>query len=86
MSSTSRTAIVTGGGQGIGRAITLRLADDGYNVAIFDLKPELAEDTAAEARVSGVEVKVYGLDVADEAAVNAAVADVEENVGRSGCW
>ncbi len=81
MSSTSRTAIVTGGGQGIGRAITLRLANEGYNVAIFDLKPELAEDTAAEARASGVTVKVYGLDVADEAAVNAAVADVEENVG-----
>ncbi|SEI12095.1 glucose 1-dehydrogenase [Paracoccus alkenifer] len=81
MSSANRTAIVTGGGQGIGRAITLRLAKEGYNVAIFDLKPELAEDTATEARASGVTVKVYGLDVADEAAVNAAVADVEANVG-----
>ena len=81
MSSTSKTAIVTGGGQGIGRAITLRLAKEGYNVAIFDLKPELSEETAAEARANGVTVKVYGLDVADEAAVNAAVADVEANVG-----
>jgi len=37
------TAIVTGGGQGIGKAITLRLADEGCNVAVFDLKPEAAE-------------------------------------------
>ena len=44
-----KTAIVTGGGQGIGKAITLRLAEEGCNVAIFDLKPDTAEETAAAA-------------------------------------
>ncbi len=76
-----KTAIVTGGGQGIGRAISLRLAAEGCNVAIFDLRPEAAEETAAEARAKGVNVKVYGLDVADQGAVNAAVAAVETDLG-----
>jgi 2-hydroxycyclohexanecarboxyl-CoA dehydrogenase len=76
-----KTAIVTGGGQGIGKAITLRLAAEGCNVAIFDLKPDTAEDTAAEARKSGVEVKVYGVDVADYDGVMKAVAEAEADLG-----
>lgn len=78
---TNKVAVVTGGGQGIGRAITLRLASEGYDVAIFDLKPELAEDTVREAAAHGVKAKVYGLDVADQAAVNAAVDSVEAELG-----
>ena len=69
-----KTAIVTGGGQGIGRAIVLRLAEEGCNVAIFDLKPETAEATAREA--SGGAVKVYGVDVGDRAAVAKVVDDL----------
>ncbi|MFP1644688.1 glucose 1-dehydrogenase [Pontitalea aquivivens] len=76
-----KTAIVTGGGQGIGRAITLRLAAEGCNVAVFDLRPEAAEETANEARAAGGNVKIYGLDVSDQAAVNAAVAAVESDLG-----
>ena len=49
-----KTAIVTGGGQGIGKAITLRLAEEGCNIAIFDLRPDTAEESAAEARKSQV--------------------------------
>lgn len=74
-----KTAIVTGGGQGIGKAITLRLAEEGCNVAIFDLKPEAAEKTAGEAK--GGKVKVYGLDVSDQAAVNDAVKQAEADLG-----
>lgn len=74
-----KTAIVTGGGQGIGRAITLRLAEEGCNVAIFDLKPDTAEETAAEAK--GGAVKVYGVDVGDREAVDAAVAQVTQDFG-----
>jgi 2-hydroxycyclohexanecarboxyl-CoA dehydrogenase len=74
-----KTAIVTGGGQGIGRAIVLRLAEEGCNVAIFDLKPDVAA-TAAEA-AKGARVRVYGVDVGDRAAVDAAVARVGEELG-----
>lgn len=76
-----KTAIVTGGGQGIGRAITLRLAQEGCDVAIFDMQPEAAETTAEEARAHGGTVKVYGVDVSDQDAVNDAVAKSESEVG-----
>jgi len=50
-------------------------------VAIFDLKPEAAEATAAEARKAGVQAKVYAVDVADQAAVVAAVDAAEADLG-----
>jgi len=74
-----KVAIVTGGGQGIGRALTLRLAEEGCKVAIFDLKLEAAKETEAmgpSGRISG-----YELDVGDYAAVAAAVAKVEADLG-----
>lgn len=74
-----KTAIVTGGGQGIGRAIALRLAEEDCNVAIFDLKPDVAEETARLAK--GGKVKVYGVDVSDRPAVDAAVQKAGEDLG-----
>jgi len=76
-----KTAIVTGGGQGIGKAITLRLAAEGCNVAIFDLRPDLSEPTAIEARKSGATVQVFGVDIANQDAVNAAVVAAEADLG-----
>lgn len=75
-----KVAIVTGGGQGIGRALSLRLAEEGAKVAIFDLKPEAGEETAALAG-EGATVKTYALDVSDQDAVNDAVARVEAELG-----
>ncbi|MGQ2942464.1 MAG: glucose 1-dehydrogenase [Blastomonas fulva] len=75
-----KVAIVTGGGQGIGRALTLRLAEEGCKVAIFDLKPEAGEETAAIAG-DGAVIKTYALDVSDQDAVNAAVEAVESDLG-----
>lgn len=65
---TPNVAIVTGAAQGIGRAIALRLADDGFNIALADLpsKQELL-DSAAEAIISkGRKVVVVPTDVSDE--------------------
>jgi 2-hydroxycyclohexanecarboxyl-CoA dehydrogenase len=73
-----KTAIVTGGAQGIGRAITLRLAEEGCKVAIFDLKLEVAEQTARDA---GAAARVWTVDIGDRAAVEAAVAEVERDLG-----
>lgn len=75
-----KVAIVTGGGQGIGRALTLRLATEGCQVAIFDLKPETGEETASIAG-EGAVIKTYALDVSDQDAVNAAVEAVETDLG-----
>ena len=75
-----KVAIVTGGGQGIGRALSLRLAAEGCKVAIFDLKPEAGEETAGIAG-EGAVIKTYALDVSDQVAVNAAVEAVEADLG-----
>ena len=74
-----KVAIVTGGGQGIGRALTLRLAKEGCKVAIFDLKPEAGEETAELA--AGTTIKTYAVDVGDQDQVKAAVAAVEADLG-----
>lgn len=74
-----KVAVVTGGGQGIGRALTLRLAEEGCKVAIFDLKPEAARETEALAPKGSA--TGYELDVGDYAAVAAAVAKVEADLG-----
>ena len=75
-----KVAFVTGGGQGIGRALTLRLAAEGCKVAVFDLKPEAGDETAVLAG-PGATVRTYALDVSDQAAVTAAVDKVEAELG-----
>jgi 2-hydroxycyclohexanecarboxyl-CoA dehydrogenase len=74
-----KVAIVTGGGQGIGRALSLRLAAEGCKVAIFDLNPAAGEETATLA--AKAIVKTYAVDVGDYKAVQTAVAQVEQELG-----
>lgn len=64
-----RVAVVTGGAQGFGRAITERFVSSGARVAIWDLDQVFAQRTANEV---GNGTKSYGLDVSDLAAVEKA--------------
>ena len=73
------SAIVTGGGRGIGRAAALRLAEAGYEVAIWDVDGEAAGAAAADVAARGGRARATAIDVADEAAVEAAVSALEDS-------
>ena len=72
-----KRVIVTGGGSGIGRAVCLRFAEEGAEVAIFDLVLDGAEETVRRIEVAGGRATAHGVDIADRAAVDASVAEVE---------
>ncbi len=68
VAETAKVAIVTGGAQGIGEAIALRLAEDGCVVVIADLDRELGE--AAAEHISLERAIFHRCDIADEAEVH----------------
>lgn len=72
-----RTALVTGGGSGIGRAIALRLAGEGAEILILEARAEPAEAVAAEIRAAGGVAREIVADVSDTAAMRAAFAGIE---------
>ena len=79
-----KTAIVTGGNRGIGKAIALELAREGVNVAITARDKAALEKTATEiARVSNsIKVLHLSADTGDDAAVKKMVADALAGLGR----
>lgn len=76
-----KMAIVTGGASGIGKAISVRLAEEGCKVVIFDLNGEGAEAAAGDIRGNGGTVFTQKVDVADYEAVRAAVTASESEAG-----
>ena len=81
MSIEGKVALVTGGGQGIGRAIALRLAGDGADVAIADLDRTKAEDVAREIAALGRRSVASVTDVADREQIFAAVETAARELG-----
>ncbi len=81
MTIEGKVALVTGGAQGIGRGIVLRLAKDGANIAIVDLKKEKMDSVAREVKSLGRKVTVFAADVADRDQVYASVDHAEKELG-----
>lgn len=77
----TKVALVTGAGQGIGRAIALRLAKDGFAVAVTDYNATTAEQVAAEINGAGGKALALQLNVASREQVFAAVEQTREKLG-----
>ena len=81
MSLERKAAIVTGGGRGIGRAISRRLAKDGLNIGILATRMDTAQEVAEEVRALGVKGIALECDVTDYSRVKTAVAGIHQEFG-----
>jgi 3-oxoacyl-[acyl-carrier protein] reductase len=78
-----RVAVVTGGGRGIGRAVALRLANEGANVAIsYRSNDSTAEEVAQEIRAAGTLCEIFKGDVASPEDVDALFSGVRDSFGQ----
>ncbi len=76
MTDKKQSVLVTGGGQGIGRAVALAFAGRGWDVVIFERDGEAGEEARAEVAALGADCLLYGVDVSDEQAVAGACEDL----------
>lgn len=82
MQLTGCTTVVTGAARGIGRAMALRFAREGSNLALIDLRLEDLAATASLVQDLGVEVRGYAANVADEQAVCGVMGKIVADFGR----
>lgn len=81
MAKHERAALVTGGGDGMGKATCLRLARDGMAVGVLDIDGENARQVAAEINRTGGRAEAVTADVSNPGEVQAAVALVRDALG-----
>jgi NAD(P)-dependent dehydrogenase (short-subunit alcohol dehydrogenase family) len=77
-----KRALVTGAGQGNGRAIALGLATHGADIVASDIDLAGAERTAADLRASGSKALAFRLDVTDAAACHALAQTISRDIGE----
>lgn len=85
VAASGRVTVITGGGSGMGRATALRLAGNGDQVCICDLKEEAVTSTAEQIRAAGGSAFTGVLDVREQAQVNGWIAEIIEKFGQIDC-
>ena len=78
----NRVALVTGGGSGIGQAISLLFAQEGAKVVVADRYLDRAEETASQIRAAGGEALALQADVSNQAEVNAMANHAIQHFGK----
>ena len=76
-----KTAIITGGGRGIGRATAIALANEGVNVGLIGLKQENLDKVSVELQDANVKVATASADVTDLAAIEQATEKLKNELG-----
>ncbi|MBI4255829.1 MAG: SDR family oxidoreductase, partial [Candidatus Rokubacteria bacterium] len=82
MTSSSKVAVVTGAGTGIGKAVALALLRNGYRVALAGRRKERLEQAVKDAGPAGAQALVVPTDVSDPQSVRALFARTTEAFGR----
>jgi len=77
-----KVAIITGGAQGIGEAITRRLAGEGAEVAILDIQHKKAQAVTDDIGAKGRNALAVKMDITDSQQVKQAVKEVEDKLGK----
>ena len=80
-----KSALITGGGGGIGRATALAFAREGARLAIADLNEQAAQETVAQVNAAGGQAMTLTGDVTDSATVQAMIRAVVAAYGRVDC-
>ena len=78
----NKVIVVTGSGQGIGRAVAEWLAAEGAHIALLDMKADTLGESRAACEKLGVTARGYIVNVADEAAVDTAIQTIAKDFGR----
>ena len=82
MATANRTALVTGAGTGVGRAVALALLKDGYRVALAGRRKEMLEQTASQAGPAVTNALIVPTDVGKPDQVGALFAKIKDGFGR----
>ena len=83
MGNTKRVALVTGSASGIGSAVAIRLANEGFNTIVnYSRSAETASDTAEKCNAAGSDTLLVQCDVSNEASVTSMLGDIEKKYGR----